>query len=311
MVVTETPKKKPGKKRGRKPKVAKKRGRKPSSKVVSKEDLEKEDCIIAHLPININDTKKSSNDEQTSSITEISLDNCYNSTNKNVFDNKYITFLENKVKKLENKLNKISNYNMDNLKKMDFNILKVKSNLKCEKTVELKKNNNKCWWCCHNFDNLPFVLPDKFINNKFYVYGNFCSPNCCLAYNLDLKDDKVVERTTLINKLYNSMSEEEVECIYPAPLRQTLECFGGDLSINEFRCRSLKYYSNRLLLYPMVPLLTLIEESYKDRNKYNWNNKDVQNNRYNNLVDNMKLRRSKKKTQTSIEKIMKLKKIKI
>ena len=61
MVVTETPKKnnkKPGKKRGRKHKVTKKRGRKPSSKVVSKEDLEKEDCIIAHLPINVNEMKK-------------------------------------------------------------------------------------------------------------------------------------------------------------------------------------------------------------------------------------------------------------
>ena len=62
------------KKRGRKPKkkTPKKRVGNPS-KVVSKEDLEKEDCIIAHLPINVNQ-KKSSQNEETSSITEISLD---------------------------------------------------------------------------------------------------------------------------------------------------------------------------------------------------------------------------------------------
>ena len=113
----------------------------------------------------------------------------------------------------------------------------------------------------YSFENSPFYLPNKFINNKFHVYGNFCSPNCCLAYNLDLKDDKVFERTTLINKLYNVNLEDS---IYPAPLRQTLEIFGGDLSIDEFRDRSSKY-ENRIMLYPMIPILTLIEESYKDR----------------------------------------------
>ena len=61
----------------------------------------------------------------------------------------------------------------------------------------------------------------------------------------------------------------------------------------------------------MVPLTTLIEESYKDRNKYKWETK-VNISKYNNLKNNIKIKRSGKKTiDNSLEKIMGLKKIKI
>ena len=37
-------------------------------------------------------------------------------------------------------------------------------------------------------------------------------------------------------------------------------------------------------MVPMVPLVTLIKESYKDRNKYNWKNNNLNNNRYNKFL---------------------------
>ena len=58
----------------------------------------------------------------------------------------------------------------------------------------------------------------------------------------------------------------------------------------------------------MIPLTTLIEESYKDRNKYKWETK-VNLSKYNNLQKNIK--RVNKKTDTNLEKMMGLKKIKI
>ena len=62
----------------------------------------------------------------------------------------------------------------------------------------------------------------------------------------------------------------------------------------------------------MVPIATLIEESYKERNKYNWDKK-VCLNRYNKLTNNIKLKRTKhtNNVSNSLEKVMGLRKIKI
>ena len=57
----------------------------------------------------------------------------------------------------------------------------------------------------------------------------------------------------------------------------------------------------------MVPLTTLIEESYKDRNKYQWENKQ---NKYNSLKNNIKIKKIVT-NDTNLEKIMGIKKIKL
>ena len=57
----------------------------------------------------------------------------------------------------------------------------------------------------------------------------------------------------------------------------------------------------------MVPLTTLIEESYKDRNKYQWENKTT---KYNTLKNNIKIKKSLC-NDTNLEKIMGIKKIKL
>ena len=49
----------------------------------------------------------------------------------------------------------------------------------------LKVSNIKCFWCCHNFDNIPCALPYSYKDSVYYVYGNFCSPECAAAYNFD------------------------------------------------------------------------------------------------------------------------------
>jgi hypothetical protein len=317
------------KKRGRKPKekkieeekIPKKRGRKPTGKLIKIKNTElsnlknDDNCLIAHIPLTLSEigklTNKSNNEsfnDTETSLNEISLENEFTS-NKSNFNNKYIDHLEDKIDKLKDKINKLENekttgdifFGDYSVEKLESKIISIDNN-----KISLKNSNCLCWWCCHNFDNTPFVLPDKLYNNKYYVFGNFCSPSCACAFNIDLNDHKLWERNSLILKLANELNENKVEEIYPSPPKQILNVFGGNITIDEFRKRTNKIYNGRLIIPPMVPLTTLIEESYKDRNKYQWENKTT---KYNTLKNNIKIKKSI--TDTNLEKIMGIKKIKL
>jgi hypothetical protein len=189
----------------------------------------------------------------------------------------------------------------------DYSV-KLLDDLTDVKYLDKNKDNLICWWCCHNFNNKPFFLPDKFEDNKFKVYGYFCSPSCTISYNMNLNDDKMWNRYSLIVKLYNLLNDNNTINISPAPVRQCLKCFGGYMDINEFRkIYSDKIYNSRFLVNPAVPIKTLIEESYKERNKYQWENKMTINkfNTYKKNITNTKLK------ENSLEKIMGIKKLKL
>jgi len=317
------------KKRGRKPKeksieeidkIPKKRGRKPTGKLIKIKNTEisnlkhDDNCLIAHIPITLSDIEKVTNlnnsiNDTESSINEISLENEF-TNNKGNFNNKYINHLEDKITNLKDKILKLeSEKNLGDIFFGDYSVEKLESKIICidNNKISLKNSNCLCWWCCHNFNNTPFPLPDKFYNNKYYVFGNFCSPSCACAFNIDINDHKLWERNSLILKLANELNEEKVDEIYPSPPKQILDVFGGNININEFRKRTNKIYNGRLIIPPMVPLTTLIEESYKDRNKYQWENKNNLS-KYNVLKNNIKI---KKTNDTNLEKIMGIKKIKL
>jgi len=320
------------KKRGRKPKdkkteeiekIPKKRGRKPTGKLIKIKNTElsnlknDDNCLIAHIPLtlseigkitNINNCNDSINDTETS-INEISLENEF-TNNKVNFNSKYINHLEDKIDNLKEKISKLENekttgdifFGDYSVEKLESKIISIDNN-----NISLMNSNCLCWWCCHNFDNTPFPLPDKLYNNKYYVFGNFCSPSCACAFNIDLNDHKLWERNSLILKLSNELNDNKVEEIYPSPPKQILDVFGGNITIEEFRKRTNKIYSGRLIIPPMVPLTTLIEESYKDRNKYQWENKTT---KYNTLKNNIKIKKTLA-NDTNLEKIMGIKKIKL
>jgi hypothetical protein len=329
-------------------KIPKKRGRKPTGKILSLQKGEitrienDENCIIAHIPLQASDiekySKKSSNTEDSelniytgSSIIE--NNSTENSNNELSFDNpvifnqkkeksdknsenKYIKHLEKKIEKLKEKLEYHNDKNTSTeVFSNDYNIEKVINNLinvEDNKCVMNKKSELHCWWCCHKFDNIPFPLPNKFYKEKFFVFGNFCSASCALSYNLDMQDHKIWERTSLIVKLYNLLTDNNIDTINPSLPRQSLDIFGGTYNINEFRENSMKIYNSRFIIPPMVPIITLIEESYKERNTYKWDKK-VNISRYNKLTKNIKLKRNKPLNNKSnnLEKIMGLRKIRI
>lgn len=89
-----------------------------------------------------------------------------------------------------------------------------------------------CFWCTHCFEGTPSFLPVKEETSVYHVYGNFCTPQCALAYLLYEHMDSHVrwERMALLHRMYRSVGR-----LYPAPPRESLTTYGGYYSIEKFR----------------------------------------------------------------------------
>jgi hypothetical protein len=89
-----------------------------------------------------------------------------------------------------------------------------------------------CFWCTHCFEGTPSFLPVKEESSVYHVYGNFCTPQCGLAYLLYEHMDSHVrwERMALLHRMYRSVGR-----LYPAPPRESLTTYGGHYSIEKFR----------------------------------------------------------------------------
>ena len=122
------------------------------------------------------------------------------------------------------------------------------------------QTNYYCYWDCQPFDHSPFGIPIKYRNNKFYVYGCFCSLECATAYNFydNEKNDTCWENYNLINLLSNKINYKR--CVNPAISRKCLNIFGGPLDINAFREENLQNKHYNVLTYPMVSLMEQVEE---------------------------------------------------
>lgn len=97
-----------------------------------------------------------------------------------------------------------------------------------------------CFWCCHPFDSIPCVIPSDIKEAVWQVYGNFCSPECAVAYLFYERLDSNVqwERYAMLNSLYTADAEIKAGSstgIRSAPKREILRIFGGSMDIREFR----------------------------------------------------------------------------
>lgn len=141
------------------------------------------------------------------------------------------------------------------------NIININYEIENKKTYP-EKTNIYCFWDCHPFDSSPCYIPEKYVNGKFYLYGNFCSFNCAAAYLFDKKDYNMFEKYSLLNLLYKKMYETESIKIIPAPDRLCLKIFGGILSIDDFR--NVSYQDKKYTVYypPYISILPKIDESF-------------------------------------------------
>jgi hypothetical protein len=129
-----------------------------------------------------------------------------------------------------------------------------------------KKTGISCWWCTHTFDNLPCYIPTKITDNKFSVFGCFCSFNCACSYNLNINDNKVWERYTLLKLLYYKINHDKISSIKdieinPAGPKELLEKYGGSMNIIDYRknCKILGREYHKLIP-PFIPLNLGFEE---------------------------------------------------
>ena len=115
---------------------------------------------------------------------------------------------------------------------------------RCDLMVQYKDTNKSgtlpessevaCLWDTEYFSGPPCVIPEREDNGIYRVYGNFCCPECALAYLLNEIIDPHVrwERMSLLHRFYQQYYENR---IFPAPSREILKKFGGPLSIEEYR----------------------------------------------------------------------------
>jgi hypothetical protein len=128
------------------------------------------------------------------------------------------------------------------------------------KTQELPAETTvACFWCCENFTGRPCIIPSHVIEDVWQVYGNFCTPQCAMAYLVsELLDTHTRwERIALLNRLYSTFMNGR---IYPAPSRETMKRFGGPISSEEFHniCDGRRIRVD-IHVPPMVSILASID----------------------------------------------------
>ena len=117
-----------------------------------------------------------------------------------------------------------------------------------------------CYWCCHTFSNAQYGIPLKYLDDKFYCYGCFCSLECAAAYNFNYNDMNinVWESYNLLNLLSKKYNYKNM--VYCAPKKQLLRLFGGKLNIDEYRNLYTKDNIVTFNTYPMISIVDNVEE---------------------------------------------------
>ena len=116
-----------------------------------------------------------------------------------------------------------------------------------------------CFWCCETFEGRPCVIPSYISDSTWHVYGNYCTPQCALAYLLSETIDTHTrwERIALLNRLYSDSFEGR---IYPAPSRESLQRFGGPVTAADYRTMSIQQRVRvDIQLPPMVSILASMD----------------------------------------------------
>lgn len=128
----------------------------------------------------------------------------------------------------------------------------------------LKRTDVWCWWCCHPFETVPLGLPIHYDEKikRFRVKGVFCSFSCMVAYRRE-HNSRYHRVDPLIKSLHKQITGalKIQTSLNPAPPRCALECFGGKLSISDFREVGANGHKVlKMVEYPMFISRDYIEE---------------------------------------------------
>jgi hypothetical protein len=130
--------------------------------------------------------------------------------------------------------------------------------------------NISCYRCCHPFSNTPWGIPIKYQNNKFYLTGIFCTPNCVLGYILNetRPDETLWEKIALLHMLYFQIFGSYIN-IMPSPDKICLQMFGGSIDIQTYRNITNNNYKSYTVEFPPCnTIIPMLEEIYKKNNLF-------------------------------------------
>jgi hypothetical protein len=122
--------------------------------------------------------------------------------------------------------------------------------------------NSACFWCTCPFNNPSIHIPKYKSDDKFYVYGHFCSPECAMGFlvNEKIAESTMFERLQLLNYLYEDFYDNISIKPAPSPF-YCLSKYMGNLSIDEYR--SYKNF-DKIINVIHKPMSTLLPEVYED-----------------------------------------------
>jgi hypothetical protein len=194
---------------------------------IYKNDVETEDIIIICFPLTDNEEEE---EVVVEKIVPVNSDKNIPHTDKN------ITVLLNEIKKKDAIIKNLKSVKTTNV--LEYNITQENNN----KIM----NNIKCWWCDELFKCPPAHIVNYYVNDIYYVIGNFCSFNCALKHNLKMmKDYKYGSRNALTLNLKHKLTGNDDPVIL-AKARETLISKGGKLTIEQFR-QNFIYVNENLL----------------------------------------------------------------
>lgn len=152
--------------------------------------------------------------------------------------------------------NVLSSYNTTKSAHINYHCTVV-ADAETGKSFVPKPTDYRCWWCDESFTELPAYIVNYYRNNTYYVFGNFCSFNCALKYNLKmLKDYKINTRHALTNNLRTKVTGSSAPIKFAGD-RELLKSKGGNMSIEKFR-EGFSFMS--INIPPLIPLVHVIED---------------------------------------------------
>lgn len=164
------------------------------------------------------------------------------------------------IARLQNRNSGMSTYANNKASNISYHCVQV-ADTKSGKKFVPKITECKCWWCNETFNNLPAYIVNYYANETYFVFGNFCSFNCSLKYNVKmLKDYKCNTRYALTNSLRIKVTGD------PSPIKfagdpESLIQKGGICTIEKFREGfSVISPSLRMNMPPLIPLIHVLEE---------------------------------------------------
>tara|TARA_E500000178_G_scaffold339974_1_gene382136 strand:+ start:3267 stop:4175 length:909 start_codon:yes stop_codon:yes gene_type:complete len=240
--------------------IHKKRGRKPkggkiitTTEKVNDNQILKQN-IILHLKCNM-----------------IEIKNVYNVDYIQSYNNNIIPFNSDII---EDNLNINNSNTFNNIeKKTDEKDIhnKIKSLASSLHSNIIPNKIADCFWCHSQFDGPPVYIPKNKYNEKFNVYGNFCSPECACAFlfNQNIDTSQKFERYQLLNHIYSGIYKYTY-FIKPAPSPfYLLNKYLGNLSIEEYRKINK---TNQLISIIDKPMTRNFPELFEDVDEENIKN---------------------------------------